>query len=273
MTALGGLNFGAMITDVPIRGRRNSLRVIGVYFAGGGLGGLAFCYITRVPALEEIFFQRSEKFSIPTYWYWAMLGVSLLAAIVTGWAIARLAGWQNRRQISWFRYVVASILVAGSVPFQVWLFEPRHQLNEDFSFWDSNDLYFVSGTCAIAIIAYLIGLLTKARWVPRLPMSLFLIVVLAVLPTGVFAVFIALAAYAVTRRFQITFALAVMLAIIGGVVAEGIVSRIVGSSSIWPLAEASASAVFGYQIHRTTHGSFGLLLRRTFLERISENAD
>ena len=104
-------------------------------------------------------------------------------------------------------------------------------------------------------------------------MSLFLIAVLAVLPTGVVAAFIALAAYALTGRLQITFALAVMLAVIGGVVAGGIISRIVSICSIWLLAEASASAVFGYQIHRTTHGSFGLLLRRTFLERIPENAD
>jgi hypothetical protein len=128
------------------------------------------------------------------------------------------------------------------VPFQVWLFEPRHQVNEDFSFLDSNDLYFVTGTGAIAIIAYLIGLLTRARWATRLPISLFLIAVLAVLPIGVFAAFIALAAYAVTGRLQITFALAVMFAVIVGVVAGCIISRIVGICSIWPLAEASANA-------------------------------
>src|SRR5215469_2027324 len=193
-----------MTTRVPIRGSRRLLTVVGVYFAAGGLSGLAFYYITRVPALEQIFWRRSPKFSMPTYWYWALLGVSLLAAIATGWVVTRLFGWQQRRQISWFRYVLASILVATSVPVQVWLFEPRHQLNEDFTFWDSNDLYFVSGTCAISLIAYIIGLLTTARWVPRLPMSLFLIAVLAVLPTGVVAAFIALAAYALTGRLQIT---------------------------------------------------------------------
>jgi hypothetical protein len=45
----------------------------------------------------------------------------------------------------------------------------------------------VTATWAIAIIVYLIGIITRARWVPRLPISLFLIAVLAVWPTGVFA--------------------------------------------------------------------------------------
>jgi hypothetical protein len=131
----------------------------------------------------------------------------------------------------------------------------------------------VTGTCAIAVIVYSIGLVTKARWVPRLPVSLFLIAVLAVWPTGIFAVFIALAAYALTGRFEITFAFAMVLAIIVAVVACAVISRIVGIWSIWPPAEASASALFGYQLNRTNHGSFGLFVRRIFPERVSENAD
>jgi hypothetical protein len=247
--------------------------VVGAYFAAGGWSGLAFYYTTRVPALEQIFFQPSEKFLIPTYWYWALLGISLLVAIATGWVITRLFGWQQRRQISWFRYILASILVAASVPFQAWLFDSRQQVNEDFSLWNSNDLYVVAGTCAIAIIVYLIGLATRAPWVPKLPISLFLIAVLAVRPTGTFAVFIALAAYAVTGRFEITFVLAMVLAIIVVVVASAIISRIVGISSIWPLAEASASALFGYQLNRSNHGSFSLFVRRIFDQHILGEGD
>src|SRR5262249_28072191 len=112
-----------------------------------------------------------------------------------------------------------------------------------------------------------------AQWGPRLAGSLFVIAILAALPIGVFALMITLAACAMTGRIQIGFSVLLVLAGVAVLFISAFFGLVLGITATWAVAEASSSALFGYQLNRTNHGSFGLLLDHIFAERISRSAD
>lgn len=254
-------------------GDRVLLRTTGVYLATGGWSGLAFHYIERLPALQGVLFTPADKFSIPTYAYWALLGASLLVAVAAGLIITRLAGWHESPRIRWSRYVLAALLVAISVPFQAWVDQTKWEANLEITTFTPIDVDVIVATGIIAILVYALGQYLGAQWSSRLAGSLLAIAILAPLPIGVFALLMTLAACAMTGRIQIGFSVLLVLAGVAVLFVSAFFGLVLGMTAMWPVAVASASGLFGYQVHRTTHASLSLLLDHIFQERTPENAD
>lgn len=254
-----------MNIEALMRGDRVLLRTVGVYVATGGWCGLVFRYVERLPALQGVLFIPADKFSIPTDAYWGLLGLSLLAAVAAGFTITRLAGWHRPAPIIWYRYLTASVLVAASVPFQAWLVQTKWLVNEEITTFTPIDVDVIAATGIIALIVYAVGWRLGAQWGARASGSILAIAILAALPIGVFALFMTMAAWTMTGRLEISFSVLPVLAGVGVLFLSLFFGRVFGIAPIWPLAEASASALFGYHLHKATRGSLGLILRRVFL--------
>jgi hypothetical protein len=236
-----------------------------VYLVTGGWTGVVFRYVERLPALQEVLFIPGDKFSIPTDAYWALLGVSLLAAVAAGFTITRVAGWHRPPATAWYRFVLASVLVATSVPFQAWLVHTKWLVNEELTTFTPIDTEVIAVTGIIALIVYAVGWSRGAQWSARVSGSILAIAILAALPIGVFALFLTVAAYIMTGRLEIGFSVLLVLAGVGVLFLSVLFGEVFGITATWPLAEASASALFGYQLHRAPRGSLSLILRRVFL--------
>jgi len=84
-----------------------------IFLVSGLLAGLCFKFFLSRPTLHTFWFIKGDKFLIPTYRYYAGVGVFLLLGLAAGYSISRFTGL-FRTDLPLVRKIISSVVVVIS---------------------------------------------------------------------------------------------------------------------------------------------------------------
>lgn len=86
-------------------------KVMTVFAVGGAISGLCFATLISLPILKKFWFVKTDKFLVPTIWYWLGFIASLAIAIIACHRYVYRRGWLTRNAVqsiseAWFTVVL-----------------------------------------------------------------------------------------------------------------------------------------------------------------------